>query len=118
MESRRLILAALVLSAVFLFIAAIVLAASFVALSSRSVASASVTLPAWRDPTKVDALKIDGPASVAVLAGTPEPQAIGAMLSASEIDAAYATTIFSTSLDDRQRAGELLLVGERYAAAG
>ena len=118
MQSRRLILAALVLSAVFLFVAAIVLAASYVALSSRGTASASVTLPAWRDPTKVDALKIDVPASVAVLAGTPEPQAISAMLAAGALDAAYETTIFSTSLDERQRAGELLLVGERYAAAG
>src|SRR5438034_7736721 len=91
MQSRRMILAALVLSAVFLFIAAVVLAASYIALSSRGVASASVTLPAWRDPTKVDALKIDVPASVAVLAGTPEPQAISAMLAAGALDAAYET---------------------------
>ena len=40
------------------------------------------------------------------------------MLAAGQLDAAFETIIFSTSLDERQRAGELLLVGERYVTAG
>jgi len=117
MTSRRWILAALGLSAACLFLAAVVLATSFVILASRRTASATVTLPTWRDPTKVDALKIDAPSAMAVLAGTAEPQAINTMLGRGETDAAYAATIYSTSLSDRQRVGELIVVGERYTAA-
>ncbi len=117
MLSRRWILAALGVSAAFLLLAAVVLAASFIVLSTRSTASATVALPSWHDPTKVDTLKIDAPSALAVLAGTAEPQAISTMLARSEIDTAYAATIFSTGLTDRQRVGELLVVGERYTAA-
>src|SRR5712692_2415215 len=116
MRTRSWLLLAIGFGAVCLFLAAIVLAASYVVIARRSVTTALV-LPSWGDPSKVDKLKIDPILSVATLAGTTELTAISSMQSHGEIDAAYAATVYATGLTDRQRLGQLLLIGERYAAA-
>ncbi|MCA1553425.1 MAG: hypothetical protein LC737_03510, partial [Chloroflexi bacterium] len=117
MNTRRLLLMVLALGAACLFLAALVFAASFVFLSAQSNARATSAASAWREPTKIDTLKIAPALSVATLAGTTDAAAVSNMLARGEVDSAYTASIFSTNLSDRQRLGELLAVADRYTAA-
>jgi len=52
------------------------------------------------------------------LAGEPEWATLQAALGVGDLDAAYATVVFSPSLNEAARAGHLLLLAQRYSAAG
>lgn len=116
MSPRNWLLALIGFGALCMLFVAILFAVSFFIISQRTATPAMV-LPTWSDPTQVDQLKIDPVLSIATLAGTSELDAIAQMQRRGQLDAAYATTIYATSLTDRQRLGQLLSIGERYTAA-
>jgi hypothetical protein len=77
-----------------------------------------VDLSQWKAPLdQVDAKRIVLPNSLEVLAGVQTPQAIDDALQQGDWESAYADVAYSPDLPDANRAGTLLLLGSRYAAA-
>jgi hypothetical protein len=78
-----------------------------------------VNLPVWQDSLSVvDVEAVDPELALGTLAGIPEQEVIDEALARGHWESAYATIVFSSALDDRQRAGTLLLLGARYASEG
>jgi len=73
-----------------------------------------------RDPTVGDLRgdKVDPSIGLSTLAGAPDMDVVNKALEEDQVETAYATTLFSTQLSDREMIGSLLLVGEAYADAG
>jgi len=62
--------------------------------------------------------EIDPPAALATLAGVSDLEVLNQSLSQGDLETAYATVLFSTQLTDREQVGNLLLLGQAYAAEG
>jgi tetratricopeptide (TPR) repeat protein len=56
--------------------------------------------------------------ALAALTGVGDVDVVNRSLEAGELDTAYATILFSTQLSDRERVGNLLMLGQRYGAVG
>jgi hypothetical protein len=79
---------------------------------------ASVDLSQWKAPLdQVDSKHIALPSSLEILAGVADAQAIDDALQQGDWESAYADLAYSPDLADASRAGTLLLLGSRYAAA-
>lgn len=78
----------------------------------------SVDLTKWRAPSElVDTRAINPALTLLVLAGTPDALAVEESLAAGDWEGAFADIAYSTEFSDANRAGTLLLLGSRYAAA-
>ena len=78
----------------------------------------SVDLSQWKAPLdQVDPQRIVLPNSLEILAGVSDMQAIDDALQQGDWESAYADLAYSPDLADASRAGTLLLLGSRYAAA-
>ncbi len=117
MRARNGLLVALGCGASCMFVFALTAIITFFAVSRRNVSAAN-TFPTWNDPTQVQNLKVDPSVSLTTLAGTSEPAAITSMVNHQDLDSALATVIFASSLTDRQRLGQILLIGRKYVSAG
>jgi tetratricopeptide (TPR) repeat protein len=62
--------------------------------------------------------EVDPSIGLSTLAGAPDMDVVNQALDEDEVETAYATTLFSTQLSDREMIGSLLLVGEAYADTG
>lgn len=78
----------------------------------------SVDLSQWKAPLdQLDAKRLVLPNSLEVLGGVGDTQAIDDALQQGDWESAYADIAYSPDLTDASRAGTLLLLGSRYAAA-
>jgi tetratricopeptide (TPR) repeat protein len=62
--------------------------------------------------------EIDPTVALATLAGVSDLEVLNQSLSQGDLETAYATLLFSAQLTDRQQVGNLLLLGQAYAAKG
>jgi hypothetical protein len=76
-------------------------------------------VPSWKDPmTLVQSDAIDPALAVAGLGGVSDADLVAQALSESRLGTAFAILVFSPSIDDRESAGDLLLLASRYARDG
>lgn len=114
MSSRGLVLLVLALLVLCLGFATVAGFAGVIWYSQRE-APAAVVYPPWQDPTAVGNLKIDPIVSLGALSAG-EVAGVNRMLAQGAADSAYAATVYSVEMSDRQRLAQLLLVTERYVA--
>jgi len=62
--------------------------------------------------------KIDPAAALATLAGVSDLEVLNQSLAQGDLETTYVTVLFSTQLIDREQVGNLLLLGQAYAAEG
>jgi len=62
--------------------------------------------------------RIEPALALATLAGAGDLEVVNRALQEGELETAYATILFSTQLTHREEVGNLLLLGQRYAAVG
>jgi len=75
--------------------------------------------PAANSPVKeLRAEKVQPSVALATLAGTGDLDVVNRALTEEQLETAYATTLFSTQLSDREIVGSLLLVAKGYAGIG
>ncbi|PWH13688.1 MAG: hypothetical protein DDG58_13490 [Ardenticatenia bacterium] len=76
-------------------------------------------VPLWRDPQSlVDYTKIDPALAVAGLGGVADKDLVAQALTEGRLDTAFAILVFSPSIDDRESAGDFLLLADRYRKDG
>lgn len=74
---------------------------------------------AWADPLAVvDVARLAPDVALRSLAGEPEDVTAEQALRVGEWETAYASIVYSASMDDTRRAGLLLLLADRYMAVG
>lgn len=90
---------------------------AFVLLSGRQAKSVPLKVE-WDDPIdEIDTEKVWPGVGLLALTATDDLTAINQALAEDELDSAYALIALSTDLTDQERAGSLLLLGQRYATA-
>lgn len=105
----------------FLLVAAVLLAVVGVILVSvyfylRGSTELPTALP--QEPwAAVEVEAISPPLALRTLAGEEEVDTVRAALSVGDLDSAYATLVFSSSLSDAERTGHLLLLAQHYISA-
>jgi hypothetical protein len=78
----------------------------------------AVPLP-WSDPIAlIEAKRIAPDLALLSLAGLEDREVVEIALEAGELESAYATLLFSTTLPDVERVGKLLLLARKYAGGG
>ncbi len=72
-------------------------------------------VPQWKDPmTLVQVERIDPALAVAGLGGVSDKDLAAQALAETRLDTAFAILVFSPSINDRESAGDFLLLGSRY----
>ena len=93
-------------------------AISLYAFFSLNTATDATPAFTWQEPwSVVDGAHVPPDLGLLPLAGDSVDATVRRALNANELDAGYALTVQSPELTDAQRAGHLLLLGKRYAAA-
>ncbi|MGQ9501431.1 MAG: hypothetical protein ACUVSF_06000 [Anaerolineae bacterium] len=106
---------------VFLFATvAALIAVGVVALSTYFLTySQPFQVPPWRDPLSlVDYTKIDPALAVGGLGGVADKDLVAQALAEGRLDTAFAILVFSPAIDDRESAGDFLLLADRYRKDG
>jgi hypothetical protein len=76
-------------------------------------------VPPWRDPLSlVDYTRIDPALAVGGLGGVADKDLVAQALAEGRPDTAFAILVFSPSIDDRESAGDFLLLADRYRKDG
>ncbi len=76
-------------------------------------------VPPWRDPlSMVDYARIDPALAVGGLGGVADKDLVAQALAEGRPDTAFAILVFSPSIDDRESAGDFLLLADRYRKNG
>ncbi len=89
---------------------------AFVFLSGRQTQSEPPKVD-WNDPIdEIDLAEVSPGVALLALTATDDLTAINRALAEDELGSAYALIALSTDLTDQERAGSLLLLGQRYAA--
>ncbi len=90
---------------------------AFILLSGRQTKGVPLKVE-WNDPIgEIDTGKVSPGVALLALTVTDDLTAINQALAEGELDSAYALIAISTDLTAQERAGSLLLLGQRYAAA-
>ena len=76
-------------------------------------------VPKWQDPrSQITPQAIDPALAVAGLSGIPDGELVRLALETMRPDTAFAILVLSPSMGDRESAGDLLLLAQRYRAKG